>query len=179
MRPSLTTMLIAVAALSGCAPPGSLQPAKSANMLDWSNMDSAQPAKSNSPWTAYLDTGVVVLPTDDVPPAVRPLSGRWQGWIGRNRSGSVAVEIARMNARTASGRYSYAGIDNVNGSLSPVRVFALNCTVANEAYLDCDVTRSGLIGLKVFIKARSDNVAMIRYTGNQGRGFAWGVMERE
>jgi len=51
--------------------------------------------------------------------------------------------------------------------------------VANENYLDCDISRPGLVGLKVYIKARSDRVAIIKYTGNNGKSFAWGIMERD
>ena len=80
-----------------------------------------------------------------------------------------------MDAHTASGRYAYGGIDN--GSSNPVREFALRCVVAEQDQLDCDASRPG-ISIKVYIKARADGLAMIRYTGNNGRSFTGGLMSR-
>ena len=87
------------------------------------------------------------------------------------------MSIAAIDGRGAQGAYAFAGMDNVSGRLPPNREFGMTCAVVDESFLQCDLNRSGLVGLQVFIKPRADGNVMILFTGN-GRTFTGGLMSR-
>ena len=177
---TLPSLLIA-SFIAGCAkPPG--PPADRAPY--WAQLERFKRTDSNSPYTAYLDRGIPAnaapdTASDAAPPSLRPLLGRWQGWVGRNRSASIAIEIYRIDASTASGRYAHAALENANGALSPNRVFPLECRLANQTYLDCVLSRTFPGALQVYLKPRADGALMFLYSGNQSQNYTMGLLTRD
>jgi hypothetical protein len=118
--------MLILRAIGFARPPGlPVEADRSASATPWPPFQpSLQPAPSASPAQASLPADVQVTPPgEDIPALVRDLSGRWGGWMGRDRRGSVAVAVERLTPTGGTITYAFADASTPPGAWRfPVRL---------------------------------------------------------
>ena len=78
--------------------------------VTWPGFQSSlQPGVTTSEIRAMLPPSVhIEQPGPDVPPSLGLMSGKWTGWLGRDRGGSVQLAVWRLRATEANVAYAFA-----------------------------------------------------------------------